>query len=157
MKIDVALQPVRVGGELAEIDAAQPIVGNLAIPQRGSQAQSRTRFGRSADRAAPRPRSGPSFVHQPPAVAAVVAEPIDVESKSRRGIRADVKANRLARAHAGVRAITFDPRAAIFGRRIDARVREHPVARAGLGVLAGGWSRRSTDLRALPARRHRPE
>ena len=65
---DVALQPLALGRELAEVDAAGPVVGDR---QRDGTAPRRIRgaaSGRSADRAGPCPANGPELLDQPPAV-----------------------------------------------------------------------------------------
>src|SRR5438552_3159728 len=41
----------------------------------------------------------------------------------------------LTRAHAGARAVTFNPRTTVLGLRIDSGIRKHPIARAGALVF----------------------
>src|SRR5262245_45882930 len=97
----------------------------------------------------------------PPALAAVVAHPVEVDDKGRGRVGADHDLEGLARPHAGSGAVAFDPWAAVLRGRVDARVRQQPVARAGLLVLPayevarrdregapGQRAQRSTEARA---------
>src|SRR5439155_22983232 len=77
----------------------------------------------------------PEPAHQPAPVAAVITESIEVEREARRRVGADKEPNRVARPGAGMRAVALDPGTAVFGCRVDARAREHPVARPGSGIF----------------------
>ena len=68
--------------------------------------------------------------------AAVVAHAINIERERRRRVRADVEADRFAGANARARTVALDPWAAILGLRVNATVRQQPVACAGFFVLA---------------------
>ena len=67
---------------------------------------------------------------------AVVTHAKDIEREVRRGISADEEGNRLAGANAVVGTITFDPWAAILGRRINLGFGEEPIGGAGAGIFA---------------------
>ena len=147
---DVALQAFERGGEFADIDAAHPVGGDFDFRARLPRAVANT--------LGPDWRIGLHFslertesLHEASAIAAVVAEAEDIEGEARCGIGADVKRNRLARADAGAGAVAFDPRATVFCFRVNARVREHPVARAGPGVFVADEARLSLgEKRRLP-------
>src|SRR5438067_5414568 len=65
----------------------------------------------------------------------VVAEPIEVEHKRRRRIRADHDFERVTSPHSGVRAVAFDPGTAVLRLGIHARMLQQPIGRTGLVVL----------------------
>jgi len=133
---DVGLKLSAEFGELAEINAAGPIARDaergarrpLAIAEAfGSDGWIRlcdaTQFAERMDFA----RTG----------AAVITHAKKIEGEVRGGIGADRESDCFTRANAVVRAITFDPWAAIFGDEIDACVGEEPIGGAGKNIFAG--------------------
>ena len=143
----VALQTAVQGGQLAEIDTAQPIGRNRQLGRRLPLAVAQPfradlglRLG-SAGKLA-------QLLDQPPAVTAVVTGAKNVERKFRRRVGADEKLDRVASLRAGVRAITFDPRRAVTRFRLDLYLVEHPGPRAGALF--------SSVTRLLPADRRGP-
>ena len=132
---DVALHPFAFGRELAEIDAAGPVRRNFQrgarLPLTIAQALGADgRVGLHCTRERPERRevtsSGP----------AVEAHAIHVESERGRRIGADEELDAIARPHAGVRTVTFNPWTTILGGWIDSRVLQRPVARSRFLVLA---------------------
>src|SRR6185436_5263856 len=108
--------------EFPEIHAANPIPRNRELDRRlpGAVAQTLFTNGRiglshSLDRF-PRPQQTRSR-------AAIAAQAIDVQSKSRWRIGTDKDRKFFTSANARVRTVALDPRTAIFGLWIDARIR----------------------------------
>src|SRR5262249_20841594 len=83
-----------------------------------------------------RPFEGTEAQQVSSARTAVIAHAINLEGERRRWGCTQLDVNLLAGADAGSRTVAFDPRAAICRLGINARVCEHPIARAGLRILA---------------------
>ena len=137
---DVALQVFYLGGQLPEVDTAQPIVGDLefysGLPLTFAQvvfADGRGRLRDSMEQV--------KSLHQPGPVSIVVARSEDLQFECRRRIRADHDLHLLASTHTICGAIAFDRVAAPAGhggsplRGIGAGIGEQPAARSGLGVF----------------------
>ena len=126
---DVTLQFLAFGRELADINAARPIGGND---------QARARFPAAlaqafrADRRIGLNGAGKrsEAQHLPCACPTIIAHPVNIDREWGGRIGANMQQNRLTRADARARAVSFDPGAAIFALRINPRIGEHPVARA---------------------------
>src|ERR1043166_154051 len=132
---NVALPAFALGGELSEINPAQPI-GRNRQPRAGLPVtiahplltDGRVRLGHSLEWAK-RQLVVSAF-------AAVVAHAVDVDCERRWRIGAHVKADALARANAGAIAIPFNPWAAILRLRINPRLAQKPIQRTTPLILA---------------------
>src|SRR5690606_34164461 len=89
-KDHIALPSAALGRELADIHAAEPVVGNAQFGARLPRAVAKTLFsnGRIGLLAA---GEGAKLVHQSSAIAPVVSQAIDVEREARGRARADVE------------------------------------------------------------------
>src|SRR5205823_6637804 len=120
---------------LAEINAAEPVFGNLDRGARFPLTIAHTLFtGRWVGLNLP--FEWLIGTHQPSALAAVISHAINIQRERRRRIRADVKADRISGPNTRPRAVALNPQTTILRLQINPRVGEHPVARAGLFVLA---------------------
>src|SRR5438445_9623229 len=71
----------------------------------------------------------PDTHYMPPPHPPVISHPLNIQPKRRSGIRTHKNGELIPSANAGMRAIPFDPRTAIFGLRIDARILQNPIHR----------------------------
>jgi len=137
---DVALQVFFLGGQLSQVDAAQPIVGNLEFHGGLPLAFAQVVFtdGRVGLRDA---IERIKTFHQPRPVSVVVAGSIDLQLERRLRIRADHDPQLLTSTHTIRGAVAFNRWAASTGQvgchllGVGARVGKHPVARAGFRVF----------------------
>ena len=134
---DVALHAPFFLAEFAQVDAAQPIPGNLKLHRRfplafaqAALADRRIGLGLALQRI--------ESLHEPSSGSAVITGTEDLQIKRRNRIRAHHDLEGLAGAHARGGAIAFDaPGTPQFDRFIvgDVDLGEQPVARAGLGIF----------------------
>src|SRR5262249_39464455 len=125
---DIALQLLALGGQLAEVDAARPVVGDgerrRRLPSALAQAlHADLRVGlRFAGKRA-------KLTGVAASLTAVVAQAIEVYHERRRRVRADHDLQRLPGSHACPGTVALDPGTAIVRGRVYAGVRQHPVGR----------------------------
>ena len=137
---DVALQVFFLGGQLSQVDAAQPIVGNLEFHGGFPLAFAQVVFTDGRVRLRGAFQRVKSF-DQPGPVSIVVACSKDLHLERGRRISAHHNLQLLAGTNAVRRAIPFNPRATSVGQVGSdlpgglARVGKHPVARAGFCVF----------------------
>src|SRR5262249_52012564 len=132
---DIALKPLARGGELPQVDAAGP-VGRDRERCAGLPGALPQPLGPDRRIGLDLARDRPELLHQPAAVALVIAHPVELQAERRGRIGADVDRDRLAGPDARLRGVALDPGAAIPGLGVDLDLGRHPVAGTGPLVLA---------------------
>ena len=131
---DVALNALREFGELGQVDAADPLLGDQELGAGFPLAETfalrtdlRIGLHASFERA--------HVAHESPGLPAVEAHPVNIDGEVRHRIGADVEGEVLARANAGSRGVALDRRAPVAGRRVDPSLGQHPISGARVEVL----------------------
>src|SRR5262249_5376550 len=134
-KDDVALEALALGGELPQVDAAGP-VGRDCERCRGLPGALAQPLGPDRRIGLDLARERPELLHEPAAMAVVIAQPVDLQDERRPRIGADGDRDRLPGPDARPRGVTLDPGTAVPGLGVDLDLGRHPVAGAGPLVLA---------------------